>query len=81
MNQPLSNAVRELVTLARQGRKATLAGKLTAFLMHFEDVLATLPPEQQQALMAPIPKLLRLQQVEDWVGFADVLEYDLLTRI
>ena len=81
MSASLKSSVIELIMLSRQGRQATLSGKLTPFLIAFEDQLAVLSPDLQHTLMAPIPKLLKLQEQGDWVGFADVLEYDLLTHL
>jgi hypothetical protein len=78
MKSGLKATTGELILLARRGQQAALAGKISTFIAEFEQVVTRLSPVSQQIFIRDLPKLLRLQQQQDWVGFADVLEYEIL---
>ena len=81
MAQALMELTNQMILLSRRGQEAAIASQLNQFLPLFEQSLNQISIDKQQALLGLLPKLLQLQEHRDWVGYADVLEYELLPLI
>ena len=66
-----------LVLAARRGEEAQAAACIRDFIAVLEKVLPQTTPQVQAELNHVLPLLLDLQAQGDWVGFADLVEYDL----
>ena len=72
--------IHQIVTAARTGDQAGSARLFNRFLqlLQQEIVRGTLGKEGLSKVSYSLETLLGMQQMEDWVAFADILEFELL---
>jgi len=76
----LQKQMEECIRLARQGEKASAASRWNQCLFAVESM------RTQNAALNAIPamlwiKILKSQEKDDWVEFADILEYEILVQL
>jgi len=78
----LNNAV-SLIRHARTGGYSDAASYLNLLLQDISTAIRSesLPPEIKTSIVYSLETMYLLQQQEDWIGLADVVEYELLDRI
>ena len=76
----LSRMIPEIITSARTGDYAQTASLLNRFLQHLQQELAKgyIAADGLSKITYSLETLLSMQQMENWVAFADILEFEFL---
>ena len=77
MKTDLASIMQALVLAARRGEEAQAAACIHDFISVLEKILPQTSTETQSEINALLPLMLDLKAQGDWVGFADLVEYDL----
>lgn len=69
-----------IVTAARTGDYPETSRRINIFLQHLQHELSKgyLPSESIAKITYSLETLLAMQQMNDWVAFADILEYEFM---
>lgn len=76
----LANLSKDIITAARTGDYAGAARNLNRFLRLLQGVLSkgTIGAADMAKITYSLQTLLAMQQMRNWVAFADVLEYEFM---
>ncbi len=78
MSKEMLPFVKGTLAAARCGDYAAAASLWGRAALGLEQELKFFSPTQQRELVQILKKILAQQEVEDWVGLADLLEYEFL---
>ena len=80
-NPELLSFVSSAARSARLGDFRDAASAATSALTFLESLLQSSSGEQRSKLTFALETMLLMQQQQDWVGYADVIEYELIPLI
>lgn len=79
-NKDLIDSAQNTIIAARTGDYGNAVYYLNHFLLQFQTILTKkkINPEDLKAVNFSLETLFAMQKSEDWIAFADVLEYEFI---